>query len=274
VVGFTSHFLFYGVVMIIDTHCHLDFERFDVDRDDVVARAVEAGVKQIIVPALDLQNSRTILQLADRYEGVYTAVGIHPNATAAWQDNWIGILRDLSVQPKVVAVGEIGLDYYWDRSPAPVQQQAFALQLSLAAELNLPVIIHNRDASEDVVQMLQDSPLNGRDNPGVLHSFSADWQIAQRVLAMGFYLGFTGPITYKKADELREIAAKAPLYRILVETDAPFLSPQIGRKRPSRNEPAFVTHVVERIATVRGMAPAEIAQATTENARRLFSRMA
>lgn len=259
--------------MIIDTHCHLDFERFDADREAVLARAAEAGVTRIVVPALDLQNSRSLPQLAERFEGVFTAVGIHPNSTADWQDNWVGILRDLSRYEKVVAVGEIGLDYYWDKSPKAVQKRAFARQLELAAALELPVIIHNREADEDVVQLLADSPLNGRDNPGVLHSFSASWQIAEQVLEMGFYLGFTGPITYKKADELRQIAAEVPLDRMLVETDAPFLSPQIGKKRPSRNEPAFVVEVVERIAAVRGVDTAVIAQATTENAFRLFSRM-
>lgn len=260
-------------MMLIDTHCHLDFERFDADREAVVARAAEAGVKNILVPALDLQSSRSIQSLAERYEGVFTAVGVHPNFTAAWQDGWVSRLRDLSRHEKIVAVGEIGLDYYWDKSSKPVQHRSFALQLELAAELNLPVIVHNREANGDVVKLLADSPLNGRDRPGVLHSFSADWRTARQVLEMGFYLGFTGPITYKKADELRDIAAKAPLDRILVETDAPFLSPQVGKKRPSRNEPAYVVHVAERVAAVRGVDTAVIAQATTENAQRLFSRM-
>ncbi len=258
--------------MFIDTHCHLDFDRFDADRDLVVQRAVDAGVTRIIVPAVDLQNGRTVLQLADQYPGVYAAVGIHPNSTAEWQDDWLSVLRDWARHHKVVAIGEIGLDYYWDDSPAAVQHRVLTLQLELAAELRLPVIIHNREASADVLRLLDASPLAGQENAGVLHSFSADWETAVAALDMGFYLGFTGPITYKKANDLREIAAKAPLERILVETDAPFLTPQPYRGK--RNEPAYVAYVAEKLAEVRGMVTAEIAHHTTQNALRLFPRIA
>ena len=255
--------------MLIDTHCHLDFERFDADRDEIVQRAIDAGVTRIIIPALDLNNCRTVLQLADRYKGVYAAIGIHPNSSAGWQDNWIGVLRDLARHDKVVAVGEIGLDYYWDKSPKQVQHRAFGLQLELAAELDLPVIVHNRESDADVISLLSASPLNGRENPGVLHSFAADWETAVSALNMGFYLGFTGPVTFKKADGLREIVAQVPLDRLLVETDAPFLTPHPYRGK--RNEPAYVAYVVERIAKVRGMETAVLAQQTTTNALRLFS---
>ncbi|MCA9957088.1 MAG: TatD family hydrolase, partial [Anaerolineales bacterium] len=200
--------------MLIDTHCHLDFERFDEDRDAIVQRAAEAGVTQIIVPALDLDNCRTVLALTEKYEGVFAAVGIHPNSSAEWQDSWIGVLRDLAQHPKVVAIGEIGLDYYWDDAPHDVQHEALAQQLELAAELNLPVIIHNRDSSADVIRLLAASPLAGRENPGVLHSFSGDWAMAQAALEMGFYLGFTGPVTFKKADDLRDIVRRTPLDRL------------------------------------------------------------
>jgi TatD DNase family protein len=257
--------------MLVDTHCHLDFDSFAEDRDDVVARAAAAGVTRIIVPAIDLDNSRAVLRLAERYEGVYAAVGVHPNSSAGWQDGWLSILRHLAGHEKVVAIGEIGLDYYWDKAPRPAQQQALAAQLALAAELALPVIIHNRDASADVIRLLGVSPLAYRANAGVLHSFAADGATAEAALALGFYLGFTGPLTYKKADGLRHIAAQAPLDRILVETDAPFLPPQPVRGR--RNEPAYVTYVAGRLAEIRGRQPAEVAQHTTENARRLFGRM-
>lgn len=259
--------------MLIDTHCHLDFDRFQGDREAVVRRALDAGVSRIIVPAIDLQNGPQVLALADRFEPVYAAIGVHPNSTANWQDEWVDQLRQMARHKKVVAIGEIGLDYYWDKSPPPVQQRAFGRQLELAAGLGLPVIVHNREASRDVVKMLAVSPLNGRAEPGVLHSFAADWQTAEQVLAMGFYLGFTGPITYKKAADLRAIAARAPLDRILVETDAPFLAPEINRKRPSRNEPALVAHVAARIARERGLETAVLAQHTTANARRLFARL-
>ena len=256
---------------MIDTHCHLDFDRFDEDRSAVVQRALDAGVEQIIVPALDLDNCRAVLKLTDQYDEVYAAVGVHPNSAAGWQDSWMGVLRDLAQQPKVVAIGEIGLDYYWDKCPPAVQHRALSLQLALAAELDLPVIIHNRESSADVIRLLRESPLANRPNPGVLHSFSASWETAVAVLDMGFYLGFTGPVTFKKADDLRDIVAKVPPNRLLVETDAPFLAPQ--PRRGKRNEPAYVAYVVEKIAEVRNETIAAVDQQTTANARRLFSHL-
>jgi TatD DNase family protein len=254
--------------MLIDTHCHLDFERFDEDRQAVVQRAAEAGVERIVMPALDLENCRAVLALTEQFEGVFAAVGIHPNSSAEWQDNWIDEIRAFAGHEKVVAIGEIGLDYYWDSSPKAVQQRALSMQLELAAELALPVIIHNRESDGDVLRLLAQSPLKGRERPGVLHSFSTSWETAEAALDMGYFIGFTGPVTYKKADELRAVAAQAPLDRILVETDAPFLAPQ--QHRGKRNEPAYVVYVAEKIADVRGLATAEISQRTTENARRLF----
>jgi len=223
----------------------------------------------MVVPALDLDNCRTVLTLTEKYEGVFAAIGVHPNSSAEWQDNWIGVLRDLARHPKVVAIGEIGLDYHWDKSPKAVQQRALGLQLKLAAELDLPVIIHNRESSVDVMQLLSESPLVGRENPGVLHSFSADWETAVAALDLGYCLGFTGPVTFKKADDLRGIAKKVPDDRILVETDAPFLTPHPYRGK--RNEPAYVAYVAERLAAERGVETAVFAQQTTSNARQLFS---
>ena len=254
--------------MLIDTHCHLDFERFDEDRDEVVARAMAAGVDRIIVPAIDPTNFAKVIGLVERYEGVYAAIGVHPNATAGWEAGWLAQIRALAAHEKVVAIGEIGLDYHWDRAPKAVQHQAFAAQLALAAELCLPVIVHNRESSDDVVRLLAESPLAGRERPGVLHSFSAPLATADAVLAMGFYLGFTGPLTFKKADELRAIAAKVPLERLLVETDAPFLAPQPYRGK--RNEPAYVAAVAERLAAIHLKSTAEMAAITTANAERLF----
>lgn len=257
--------------MLIDTHCHLDFNRFDDDREAVIHRAAQAGVSRIIIPAIDLQSCSAVLRLLDRYEGLYGAVGVHPNSSAGWQDGWIAQFRHFAQHPKVVAIGEIGLDYYWNKSPKEVQHQALRLQLELAAELELPVILHNRESDEDVVQLLAESPLNGRPNPGVLHSFSSTWAVAQRVLAMGFYLGFTGPVTYKTADSLRAVVAQTPLDRILVETDAPFLAPQ--QHRGQRNEPAYVALIADRLAAVKGLETAVFARHTTANAERLFQRM-
>lgn len=256
---------------LVDTHCHLDFERFDEDRDTVVAQAADVGVTRIIVPALEPDNWQAVLDLADKYVGVYAAVGVHPNSSAEWQDNWIDELRDLAQHPKVVAIGEIGLDYYWDKSPKETQHRALRLQLDLADELDLPAIIHNRESDADVVRLLSESPLADKQNPGVLHSFSTEWAIAEAVLQMGFYLGFTGPVTFKKANELREIVASVPEDRILVETDAPFLTPHPYRGK--RNEPAYVAYVAEKCAEVRGVDTAVFAQQSTLNAERLFARM-
>ena len=261
-------------VVLFDTHCHLDFESFHEDAAEVVARAAEAGVTRIIVPGLDLDNASAVLALAERFPGVYAAVGVHPNSAAGWRDEWVDALRELAQHDKVVAIGEIGLDYYWDKTPPETQHRALTAQLELSVELGLPVIIHNRDASEDVVRLLtavaQESRKEKRDaeKRGVLHSFSADWATAEAALGLGFYLGFTGPLTYKKADELRASAARVPLDRVLIETDAPFLAPHPFRGK--RNEPAHVRLVAERLAQVRGLSLAEVAAATTANALELF----
>lgn len=252
----------------IDTHCHLDVAQFAGDRAAMLARAAAAGVGQMVVPAIDLGNVTAVLHLATAHPPIYAAVGVHPNSTRDWQDSWLAEVRAAAAQAKVVAIGEIGLDYYWDKSPKEQQQAALAAQLALAAELNLPVIIHNREAAGDVIRLLADSPLAGREAAGVLHSFSADWATAEAALELGFYLGFTGPVTFKKAEELREIVRQTPLDRMLIETDAPYLAPQPYRGK--RNEPAYVTLVAEGIAAVKGVETAVIARHTTANARGLF----
>lgn len=254
--------------MLVDTHCHLDFDRFDEDRESVLGQAAEAGVARIVVPALDLENARTVLALAEQHEAVYAAVGVHPNSAAGWQDGWLDELRELARHEKVVAIGEIGLDYYWERTPHDVQHAAFAAQCALAAELGLPVIVHNREAGDDVLRILLDSPLAGSERPGVLHSFSAPAAIAEEAVAAGFYLGFTGPLTFKKADELRAIAAQTPLDRLLVETDAPFLAPHPHRGQ--RNEPAYVALIAAQLAELHGVTFEAVAAQTTANAGRLF----
>ncbi len=258
-----------------DTHCHLDYEQFDADRDQVIARAIEAGVDRMLNPGLDLESSQAAIGLAANCAQVYAAVGVHPNSGKSWAEHTLDELRVLAQSDKVVAIGEIGLDYYRDWTPRYVQEQVFWHHLELARELERPVIIHNRDASGDMMRILAKwhaglvesrSPLV--DRPGVLHSFSAGLTEAQNAVAMNFYIGFTGPVTFKSARELQEIAAALPLENILVETDAPFLTPHPYRGQ--RNEPMQVKWVVEKIAELRHLSPQEVAEVTTRNAARLF----
>lgn len=261
---------------LIDTHCHLDFNAYDGLRDEIVAEAAASGVTRIINPGTDLDRSRAAIALAEAYPGVYAAVGVHPNSTAGFSPAHLAALRDLAAHPKVVAVGEIGLDYYWDDSPKDVQWAAFEAQLDLAAALGLPVIIHNRDASDDVLAVLgawaAALPAALRERPGVLHSFSAPQSAAERGLTLGFYVGFTGPVTFKNADDLRHIAARVPADRLLVETDGPFLTPHPYRgRRPNR--PAYVRFVAERLAALRAIPYDDFAAQTTANAERLFAHL-
>ncbi len=259
---------------LIDTHCHLDFDSYDGIRDTIVQEAAAAGVTRIINPGTDLDRSRAALALAGTYPGVYAACGVHPNSTVGFSDDVLAEIRAMAAHPKVVAIGEIGLDYYWDDAPKDVQWGAFEAQLALAADLNLPVIIHNRDASDDVLDIVSAwiaaLPSSLAQRPGVLHSFSAPQAIAERGLALGLYLGFTGPVTFKKADDLRQIAALVPDDRILVETDGPFLTPVPHRgKRPNR--PAYVRLIAERLAALRAVPDDVFAAQSTANAERLFA---
>lgn len=257
---------------MIDTHVHLNFDAYDADRDAVIERAAWADVTRLVNPGVDEATSRAAVALASQYAGIYAAVGIHPNSTANFTVADLTWIEALAQQPKVVAIGEIGLDYHWDDSPKDMQFKAFEAQLALAARLELPVIIHNREASEDVMTILEawarDLPPALRERPGVLHSFSAPREIAERALAAGFYLGFTGPITYKNADDLRRIAASVPLERIVVETDGPYLTPTPHRGK--RNEPSYIPLMVERLAALKTMPVEEMAVATEANAVRLF----
>jgi TatD DNase family protein len=259
-------------MQLIDTHCHLDFQAYEEDRDAVIARANEHGVTRIINPAIDIPSIQNILRLSEHDAGIYAAIGIHPNSTASWSPEIVETLKHYTAHPKVVSIGEIGLDYYWDKSPKAVQHAAFEAQLALAAQVKLPIIIHNREASDDVLSILKrwlpTIPDELKEGVGVFHSFSGDKVVAEKVLDMGFYIGFTGPLTFKKADEMRSVAAIVPLDRLLIETDGPFLTPEPYRGK--RNEPSYVRFVAERLATIHQIDAATIATRTTANAERLF----
>ncbi len=258
--------------MLIDTHCHFDFEAFASDRDAVWQSACTHGVTRLINPAVDLESGARALALSSRYGGMYVAVGIHPNYTADYTPSLLDSIAEQAAQSKCIAIGEIGLDYYWDESPKTQQWRAFEDQLSLAARLGLPVIVHNREASEDVLSILSawqaTLPEERRQRLGVLHSFSAALEHAVRAFELGFYLGFSGPLTYKKADALRLVAANTPLDRLLIETDAPYLTPH--PHRGERNTPAYVRYVAEQLARLHNLSFEAVARLTTQNAEQLF----
>jgi TatD DNase family protein len=260
-------------MILVDTHAHLDFDRFDDDRAAVIERAQAAGVGAIITVGTDVASSRAAVELAAQNDSVYATVGMHPHDARVLDGEALAELRGLGQRPEVVAVGEIGLDFYRDRSPRDVQRRAFRAQLAWAAALGKPVVIHDRDAHDEIMTVLSDwardqdgTPLEGR--VGVLHTFSGDASMARRAVDVGFYISVSGPVTYRNAHDLAEAVRAVPLDRLLVETDCPFLTPHPHRGK--RNEPAYVRFVAERVAELKGLPAAEVAQATTANAQQLF----
>jgi TatD DNase family protein len=263
------------VLELADTHCHLNFDAFEADREEVVARARTAGVNRLLNPGIDLNSSHAALNLARRFDPVYAAVGIHPNSAGQWSQASGAELSGMAVQDKAVAIGEIGLDYYRLGAPRDQQLAAFQAQLELAAKVNRPVVIHNRDATGDVLELLSawhadlvESGSALAQRPGVLHSFSGSQAQAAEAIRMGFLIGITGPVTFRNAPELQDLVAALSLESLLVETDAPFLTPHPLRGR--RNEPANVGLVVEKIADLHQRSAEEVARRTSSNAAQLF----
>ncbi|HET6329065.1 MAG TPA: TatD family hydrolase [Planctomycetaceae bacterium] len=255
-------------MQLIDTHLHLDEEAFRPDRDEVVARAAAAGVGTMISIGITVATSRAAVALARTYPDVYAAVAIQPNyVSQAAPGDW-EIIQELATQSKVVAVGETGLDRYWDHAPFDLQVEFFDKHLELAQRLNLPFIVHCREAEKDVVAQLRRAAAAGPLR-GVMHSFCGDAETAQACVELGLFISFAGMLTFKKNDALRAVAAQVPLDRLLVETDAPYLAPTPFRGK--RNEPAYVRNTAEVLASIRKLTLEEIAQVTTDNARRLFA---
>ena len=251
---------------MIDTHAHLQFDAFDADRADVVGRMRAAGVDAAVIIGCDLASSEGAIAMADQYGALYATVGVHPNDCADFAPSTVENLRTLAQHDRVVAIGETGLDYYRDRTTPEQQQRAFEAQAELALELDLPLVVHNRDAHEDVMQTLERfAPRNLR---AVLHCFSGDETFALRAIDAGLVLSFAGPVSYPKNATLRAVAATVPQDRYVIETDCPFLSPQ--PRRGKRNEPAHVAFVAETIAEARGIDVAHVHRQSTHNARRLF----
>lgn len=253
---------------LIDTHAHLDFARFQPDLDDILARAASAGLENIVtIGASDgMDSNHRALALADRFPHVFATVGVHPHDAKIVDLDIVRTIEGLSAHPKVVAIGETGLDYHYDNSPREEQRQAFRWFVQLARRVQRPVVVHTRDADEDTIAILEEE--GAADVGGIIHCFSSGAWLAEKALALGFHLSFSGIVTFKSAREIQEVARCAPLDRILVETDAPFLAPMPHRGR--RNEPSYVAHTARFIADLRGEDADAFAQATTVNARRLY----
>lgn len=250
---------------IFDSHAHYDDNRFDSDREELLSRVLpEKGVAGVVNMGADFQGCRDTLALTERYEYFYGAVGIHPENARDLPENWLDLLREMLRRPKIVAIGEIGLDYHWlDECPKDRQREVFAAQLELSRELDMPVAVHDREAHGDTLELLK------RYRPqGVLHCFSGSWEMAREVLSLGMYLGLGGTVTFKNARHAVEVAKNMPLDRLLLETDAPYLAPEPCRGR--RNDSSLIAHVAERIGELRGESPETVLRAGEENARRLF----
>lgn len=253
--------------MLFDTHAHLNDKQFDRDLEDVITRAKETfGVSRILNIGYNRETIATCLQLAETYDFIYAAVGWHPHDAEAMEDGDIEWLERLATHRKVVALGEMGLDYYRDYAPRDVQADVFRRQIALAKSVRLPVVIHNREATDDVIRILREE--KAEDVGGVMHCFSGDWETAKQCLDLGFYIGIGGPVTFKKSEQLREVVRRLPLDRLVVETDCPYLAPEPRRGR--RNETGYVRYVAEKIADIRGLSVEQLAAVTTENACRLF----
>jgi TatD DNase family protein len=252
--------------MFIDSHCHLSDNRFAADCAEVLSRARQSGVGIAINVSSHLANSRDVQAAAEACDWMYATVGVHPHEASSWNDETSGALRQLARHPKVVAIGETGLDFHYDFSPREQQEHAFRQSIRLARELKLPLVIHDREADEMLLNVLREE--NASEVGGVVHCFTSDIETARAVLDLGFYIGFTGIITFPKSQDLREVVKFVPTERLLIETDAPYCAPVPHRGK--RNEPAFVQYVAEKVAEVKGTLVEKVAQATTQNAKRLF----
>ena len=252
---------------LFDTHAHLNVDTFDDSVDEVVSRAKSVGVESILVIGIDVPTSRRACDLAAEYPGyLFAAVGIQPNSAAEAKPDDLGVIQELSGYPGVRAIGETGLDCYWDDTPLPLQHEYFQWHIQLCRDTALPMVIHMRESGELITEQLA---RQSKVPAGVMHSFTGDWECAKTCLDLGLHISFAGMVTFKKSDDLRSVAAKVPANRLLVETDSPYLSPEPLRgRRP--NEPARVEHTLRCLAEVRGVAPESLAETTTENAKRLF----
>lgn len=252
--------------MLIDTHTHINAEQFNEDVNETIERARAAGVSPMLVVGFDTPTIDRAIELAESYEDVYAIVGWHPVDAVDCTEEDLVKIEALMNHPKVMALGEIGLDYHWDKSTKDIQQRVFRQQIAIAKRTNMPIVIHNREATADVLDLLEEE--NAEVVGGVFHSYSMSVELLERCLKLNFYISLGGPVTFKNAKVPKEVAKQVPLDRLLVETDCPYLTPTPFRGK--RNEPAYVTYVAEEIAALRGMSYEALAEATTANAKRLF----
>ncbi len=253
-------------VSLFDSHCHVDEPRFDEDRDDVLSRMKDAGVDRYAVIGSDMASSQHCMAFAQSHEGCYAAVGVHPHEAKGMREADLATLAEWVKQPRVQAIGEIGLDYYYDLSPRDTQLRVCEEQMELAWQLDMPVVYHVRDAHQDMLDLMKRrrAHLTG----GIIHCFSGSLEIAKEYLKLGFYISFAGPVTFKKAPKLQEAAVFIPRDRLLIETDSPYLAPEPVRGR--RNEPGHVRHVCEKLSALRGESMEEVAEYTTRNAMAVY----
>jgi len=256
--------------MLVDSHCHLDFPDFAEERADIVARALAAGVERMVTISTRVKQFATILEIAETYDPVYCSVGTHPHNAGEESDVTADQLVKLAEHPKVVAIGEAGLDYFYDKAPRDAQARSFRAHIDAARRTGLPLVIHARDADDNMAAILEEESGKGA-FPFILHCFSSGRALAEAGVKLGGYVSFSGILTFKKSEELREIAAHLPLDRLLVETDSPYLAPVPFRGK--RNEPAYVTHTAKVLAETLGISSAEVARITTDNFFRLFRKM-
>ncbi|KWW12467.1 MULTISPECIES: TatD family hydrolase [Peribacillus] len=252
--------------MLFDTHVHVNAEQFNEDLEEVIERAKEAGVNHMVVVGFDRPTIKRAMELVEAYDFMYAAVGWHPVDAIDMTEDDLQWIEELSSHPKVVAIGEMGLDYHWDKSPKDVQKEVFRKQIRLAKKVGLPIIIHNREATADIVNILKEEEASSVG--GIMHCFSGSAETALECIEMNFYISLGGPVTFKNAKKPKEVAAAVPLDRLLVETDCPYLAPHPFRGK--RNEPSYVKLVAEQIAEIKQLTIEEVSKATTENAKKLF----
>ncbi|WP_153127230.1 TatD family hydrolase [Peribacillus tepidiphilus] len=252
--------------MLFDTHAHLNAEQFEEDLKEVIERAKDAGVSNIVVVGFDRPTIKKAMELVEEYDFIYASVGWHPVDAIDMTDEDLAWIEELAAHPKVVALGEMGLDYYWDKSPKDIQKEVFRKQIHLAKKVKLPIIIHNRDATQDILDILKEE--GASEVGGIMHCFSGSPETAKRCVDMNFYISLGGPVTFKNAKKPKEVAAEIPLEKLLIETDCPYLAPHPYRGK--RNEPSYVKLVAEQIAEIKNVTYEEVAEITTRNAKKLF----